>query len=183
MDKLMDNENLWHLRNQIFEDLSHEDVLKCRRVSKYWNESLRRMSAVKFIEEFGERDVESTNQKVSTIFPGWKKTVKKYCVQASNEDLEKVKDSLKPNLTREILKKNPDLGIGIIQRVIIFLAINQVFFVVHISVGWLGCPERKKRTRTSTRTDQERFDISNIVWHDKSKIAQSIQIKYNQLEV
>ena len=91
----MDNENLWHLRNQIFEDLSHEDVLKCRRVSKYWNESLRRMSAVKFIEEFGERDVESTNQKVSTIFPGWKKTVKKYCVQASNEDLEKVKDSLK----------------------------------------------------------------------------------------
>ena len=42
MDKLMDNANLWHLRNQIFEDLSHEDVLKCRRVCKIWNETLRK---------------------------------------------------------------------------------------------------------------------------------------------
>ena len=95
MDKLMDNVNLWHLRNQIFEDLSHEDVLNCRRVCKYWNESLKRLSDVKFIQEFGERYVEFTNEKVSNIFPGWKKAAKKYGVQASIEDLEEVKDSLK----------------------------------------------------------------------------------------
>ena len=91
----MDNENLWHLRNQIFEDLSHETVLKCRRVCKYWNESLRRMSDIKFIQEFGDRDVGSINKKVSTIFCGWKNTVQKYGFQADIEYLEEVKDSLK----------------------------------------------------------------------------------------
>jgi len=91
----MDNANLWHLRNQIFEDLSHEDVLNCRRVCKYWNESLRRMSDVKFIQEFGERVVEYRNEKVSTLIPGWKKAAQKYGVQASMDDLGKVKDSLK----------------------------------------------------------------------------------------
>ena len=91
----MDNANLWHLRNQIFEDLSHEDVLNCRRVCKYWNESLRRLSDVKFIQEFGERVVEDTNEKLSTVIPGWKNAAQKYGVQASMEDLEEVKDSLK----------------------------------------------------------------------------------------
>merc|ERR1712029_556248 len=95
MDKLMDNANLWHLCNQIFEDLSHEDVLNCRRVCKYWNESLRRMSDVKFIQEFGERNVLNTNLKVSTLFPGWKNAAQKYGVQASMGDLEEVKGSLK----------------------------------------------------------------------------------------
>ena len=95
MDKLMDNVNLWHLRNQIFEDLSHEDVLRCRRVCKYWNESLRRLSDVKFIQEFGERVVEETNEKLSTLIPGWKNAAQKYGVQARMEDLGKVKDSLK----------------------------------------------------------------------------------------
>merc|ERR1712062_378377 len=74
MDKLMDNANLWHLRNQIFEDLSHEDVLNCRRVCKYWNESLRRLSDVKFIQEFGERVVEETNEKLSNLTPVLKKS-------------------------------------------------------------------------------------------------------------
>jgi len=95
MDKLMDNVNLWHLRNQIFEDLSHEDVLNCRRVCKYWNESLRRLSDVKFIQEFGERNVEYTNEKLLNIIHGWKNAAQKYGVQASMEDLEKIKDSLK----------------------------------------------------------------------------------------
>ena len=97
----MDNANLWHLRNQIFEDLSHEDVLNCRRVCKYWNESLRRLSDVKFIQEFGDRIVEPTQpwlpdpeKKLSTIIPGWKKAAKKYGVQANITDLEEVKDSL-----------------------------------------------------------------------------------------
>merc|ERR1712004_4855 len=89
------NANLWHLRNQIFEDLSHEDVLNCRRVCKYWNESLRRLSDVKFIQEFGERVVEDTNEKLSTLIPGWKNAAQKYGVQASMDDIEKVKDLLK----------------------------------------------------------------------------------------
>merc|ERR1712062_212381 len=95
MDKLMDNANLWHLRSQIFEDLSHEDVLNCRRVCKYWNESLRRLSDVKFIQEIGERVVEDTNEKLSTVIPGWKNAAQKYSVQARMEDLGEVKDSLK----------------------------------------------------------------------------------------
>merc|ERR1712062_864918 len=95
MDKLMDNANLWHLRNQIFEDLSHKDVLNCCRVCKYWNESLRRLSDVKFIQEFGERVVEYTNEKLSTIIPEWKNAAQKYGVLASMGDLEEVKDSLK----------------------------------------------------------------------------------------
>jgi len=105
---IMDNANLWHLRDQIFEDLSHKDVLNCRRVCKYWNESLRRMFNVKFIQEFGDRDIEQwewekekpdPKNKVSTIILQWKNTAQKYGVQASMEDLEEVKDSLK-NLAR-----------------------------------------------------------------------------------
>ena len=92
---IMDNANLWHLRDQIFEDLSHKDVLNCRRVCKYWNESLRRLSDVKFIQEFGERVVEETNEKLSTLIPGWKNAAQKYGVQASMDDIEKVKDLLK----------------------------------------------------------------------------------------
>merc|ERR1711983_508406 len=78
---------------------SHEDVLNCRRVCKYWNESLRRLSDVKFIQEFGERNVFNTNEKLSTLIPGWKNAAQKYGIQASMEDLEEVKDSLK-KLTR-----------------------------------------------------------------------------------
>merc|ERR1711983_235120 len=74
---------------------SHEDVLNCRRVCKYWNESLRRLSDVKFIQEFGERVVEETNEKLSTLIPGWKNAAQKYGVQASMDDIEKVKDLLK----------------------------------------------------------------------------------------
>ena len=99
----MDNVNLWHIRGQIFDDLSHEDALNCRRVCKYWNESLKRLSDVKFIQEFGDRDIEHVQKqwelekenKVSTIIPEWKNTAQKYGLQASIEDLEEVKNSLK----------------------------------------------------------------------------------------
>ena len=70
-------------------------MLNCRRVCKYWNESLRRLSDVKFIQEFGERDVEETNEKMSIVIPGWKNAAQKYGVQARMEDLGKVIDSLK----------------------------------------------------------------------------------------
>ena len=96
----MDNANLWHLRNQIFEDLSHEDVLNCRRVCKFWNESLRRISDLKLIKEFVNwryvfDEEKQEYNKLSTIIPGWKNATKKYGVRASMEDLEEVKNSLK----------------------------------------------------------------------------------------
>jgi len=43
----MDNPNMWHIRDQIFDPLNHETVLICRQVCQFWNESLARMSFVK----------------------------------------------------------------------------------------------------------------------------------------
>ena len=95
MDKLMDNPNLWHLRDDIFGFLNHENLLNCRRVCKFWNESLARMSYVKLLQEFGDRDVENTNVKVSIFIPGWQQAVETYGVRASIKDLQEVNDSLK----------------------------------------------------------------------------------------
>ena len=94
MDKLMNNPNLWHLRDHIFGFLNHETVEKCRQVSQLWNESLERISIVIFLQEFGNRNVVTPDEKVSTIIPGWQKAVKKYGAQASIEDLREVKNSL-----------------------------------------------------------------------------------------
>ena len=94
MDKLMNNPNLWHLRDHIFGFLNHETVEKCRQVSQLWNESLERISIVIFLQEFGNRNVVTPDEKVSTIIPGWQKAAKKYGAQASIEDLREVKNSL-----------------------------------------------------------------------------------------
>ena len=90
----MDNPNLWHIRDQIFEPLNHEAVLICRRVCKFWNESLARMSVLKLLQEFGDRDVEYTDEKLSTIVAGWKEAAKIFVAQASLEELQEVQDSL-----------------------------------------------------------------------------------------
>ena len=94
MDKVMDNPNLWHIRDQIFEPLNHETVLICRLVCKFWNESLAKMSFLKLLQEFGDRDVEYTDEKVSTIVAGWKEAAKMFVAQASLAELQEVKDSL-----------------------------------------------------------------------------------------
>ena len=60
-----------------------------------------RISLVKLLEEFGDKDVENTKEKVSTIIPGWTKAVKNFGGKASIEDLREVKDSLK-----ELVKEN-----------------------------------------------------------------------------
>ena len=57
MEKLMDNPNLWHIQVLIFENLNCDSLMKCRRVCKSWSETLRRMSDVKFLQEFGDFDV------------------------------------------------------------------------------------------------------------------------------
>jgi len=90
----MDNPNMWHIRDQIFDPLNHETVLICRQVCQFWNESLAKMSFVKLLQEFGDRDVEYQYVKVSTMFPGWKEAIKMFVAQASLEELQEVKDSL-----------------------------------------------------------------------------------------
>ena len=70
MEKLMNNPNLWHLRDYIFGFLNYDTVEKCRQVSQFWNESLERISIVIFLQEFGDRNVVTPDEKVSTIIPG-----------------------------------------------------------------------------------------------------------------
>jgi len=90
----MDNPNMWHIRDQIFDPLNHETVLICRQVCQFWNESLAKMSFVKLLQEFGDRDVLRRNEKVSTIVAGWNEAVKMFVAQASLEELSEVKGSL-----------------------------------------------------------------------------------------
>ena len=54
MEKLMDNPNLWHVQVLIFENLNCDTLMRCRRVCKSWNETLRKISDVKFLQEFGD---------------------------------------------------------------------------------------------------------------------------------
>ena len=109
LDELMHNPNMWHIRNKIFRHLNHETVEICRKVSNFWNKSLKRMSRVKVLEEFGELEVErwppagveDTEEKVSAVIPGWEKAVKKYESQAKIEDIQKVGDSLREIRTKD----------------------------------------------------------------------------------
>merc|ERR1712004_871881 len=98
MDKIMGN----HLiRDQIFDHLNHKTVLICRQVCQFWNESLAKMSFLKLLQEFGDRDVErlpwkkeEEEVKVSAIVAGWNEAAKMFVAQASLEELQEVKDSL-----------------------------------------------------------------------------------------
>ena len=112
----MDNPNMWHIRDQIFDPLNHETVLICRQVCQFWNESLARMSFLKLLQEFGDRYVskhseisddedfveqEKPGNKVSTIVTGWKRAAKIFVAQASLEDLHEVKISLQKLVTED----------------------------------------------------------------------------------
>merc|ERR1712029_8788 len=89
------DKGVWHICEQIFGYLNNETLENCRKVSKLWKESLEKIALIKFLEEFGDREVGPINEKLSTILPGWKNAAQKYGVQASMEDLGKVKDLLK----------------------------------------------------------------------------------------
>ena len=95
MEKLMENETLRHLHEHIFGYLDCDTVEICRKVCKSWNESLKRISTIIYLLEFGDRYVRHPREKVSKFFPGWKNAAQKYGVQASMEDLGEVIDSLK----------------------------------------------------------------------------------------
>merc|ERR1711884_806636 len=92
---IMRSQGLCHIREQIFGFLSYETLENCRKVSKLWKESLEKIALIKFLEEFGDREVVPTNKKLSTILPGWKNAAQKYGVQASMDEIEEVIDSLK----------------------------------------------------------------------------------------
>ena len=99
MEKLMGNENLWNIHELIFGDLDHDTVEICRKVCKSWNESeslkiISHNKLVKFIQDFGDKDVQFEEGKVSDFIPGWHKAGEKYGAQARIEDLLEVKDSL-----------------------------------------------------------------------------------------
>ena len=107
----MGNQGLWHIRDHLFGFLDHETLEICRQVSDFWDESLGRLSLLKFLTEFRDRkakiivkiedgisdhecEVEAKDKKVRTLIPGWKKAVKKFGNSASVEDLHEVKHSL-----------------------------------------------------------------------------------------
>ena len=48
----MRNEAMWHLCEEFFRYLDYKTLLKCRMVSKLWNELLERLALVKYLDEF-----------------------------------------------------------------------------------------------------------------------------------
>ena len=104
----MGNPGLWNVRDQIFGYLDHETLENCRKVSVFWNESLKpfeRISLINILNMFGDtiskyhRDVKmDTEDEVLKIISGWNKAVNKYGANSSIEDLREVKNSLEPLL-------------------------------------------------------------------------------------
>ena len=88
----MRNEALWHLCEHIFGYLDHKTLLKCRMVSKLWNELLERLALVKYLYEFGDKVADfhrsikkDTEEEVINVISGWNKAVQKYDRQAFTE--------------------------------------------------------------------------------------------------
>ena len=86
----MDNEAMWHLCEEIFRYLDYKTLLKCRMVSKLWNELLERLAVVKYLYGFEDKAVEfhreiqkATEEEVHSVISGWNKAVQKYDRQAS----------------------------------------------------------------------------------------------------
>jgi len=99
---------IWHIRDHLFGYLDHETLETCRQVSDFWDESLEKLSLVKFMIECGNRsvigsDVEDSDEKVFTL-PGWAEAAQKYGAVASIEDLSEIKVAL-----QELLIENGHL--------------------------------------------------------------------------
>ena len=94
-------EHQWDIFELIFGLLNHKTIEICRKVSKDWDESLEKISRVKFLEEFGHKNVLHQNEKVSAIIPDWLRAVKKYAAQSTNEDLMEVQEAIKKIVLRD----------------------------------------------------------------------------------
>ena len=95
---IVTNPGLRHIRNQIFGYVSQETLEICRDVSEDFNSWLERFCAIEFLLTFGDKKIKvySSRRKyalalVKTIFPGWKKAVKKFAQMVCLEDLFEVK--------------------------------------------------------------------------------------------
>ena len=121
MENITSNYGLLHLSEQIFGYLNHETLEVCRKVSRHWDELLERPSHVKYLEEFGDEEVEVELEEpvyyymdvivyggdgeityrakrievsVKDFMSGWNKAVKNFVKTASLEDLKEVKESM-----------------------------------------------------------------------------------------
>ena len=119
MENITSNYGLLHLSEQIFGYLNHETLEVCRKVSRHWDELLERPSHVKYLEEFGDEEVEVELEEpvyyymdvdggdgeityrakrievsIKDFMPGWNKAVKTFVKTASLEDLKEVKESM-----------------------------------------------------------------------------------------
>merc|ERR1712140_33992 len=92
------------IRDQIFDHLNHKTVLICRQVCQFWNESLARMSFVKLLQEFGDRDVER---------PPLKKEEEEVDIDLEDPEVQaataKIQAGYKGMRTRRELKEKKDL--------------------------------------------------------------------------
>ena len=110
MDNIMKNPGLRLIRDRIFGYVSQEALELCRGVSEDCDSWLERFCVIKFLLDFGDKEVlrkvgshpfipgiglhELTP--VETIVPGWKKGVKKFAQKASLDDLLELKKLIDP---------------------------------------------------------------------------------------
>ena len=90
----MTNPELFGIRDRMCEYLSLDELeALCEVYPDFWNESLKRISLVKYLHEFGDI-YDDYDEKVHDIIPGWNKAVKKAGNKSSLKDLEEIKVSL-----------------------------------------------------------------------------------------
>ena len=100
----MTNPELFGIRDRMCEYLSLDELeALCEVYPDFWNESLKRISLVKYLHEFGDMVYpflrhyyhdDDEIEKVHDIIPGWNKAVKKAGIKSSLRDLEEIKVSL-----------------------------------------------------------------------------------------
>ena len=107
--EIMTNPGLYLIRDQICNHLSHDNMEPFRDQKVFpdlWNESLERISLLKYINEFGNRNVRNWRgpvTKIQAVHVGWNEAVKKTAIKSSLEDLKEIKKSL-----TELLRKDVD---------------------------------------------------------------------------
>ena len=99
MEKIMENEGLWHIRDQIFGYLTIEELVICRQASIFWNESLEplekqiRHALVKRLKEIGVVICPSDDYDPIDDYEMWSEAVKKLEARATTEDINAVVES------------------------------------------------------------------------------------------
>lgn len=120
MDKIMENQGLWQIRNQIFGYMDHKTLENCRKVFwDFWDDSLEKIFLLKFFIEFGNKYFENKMWELYQKYPddeydrdelefynicdkipGWGKAAENYGTKASVEDLKEIKESLQKLLNQ-----------------------------------------------------------------------------------